>query len=352
MKRNLKKIQVSALCAAMLISGILEQPAEAAESWSSAFYKRSKVYRAPSSVPAPAPNKPSEPNAPAQPNTPTVPEQEPVDDTRDITDGEPPQIGRCATVWTPPIETFCERAVSISEGHKDQWYANRVICADAPDGSPAMAIREYKGEYITTVSVARTDAIPKAMKDGSVVQISAEFFVPNSYKWTSAGRLPIGINVGDWTSGGVAIDKQRGSSVRLHVSNDGSLGLYSYNFDRTTKPVTGAGQSDSTVKTRVYGQGSGAISKPLPRGAWITVVVELILGAPGADKDSTFVYMYDEMGNLLGRSGKSNMTFRRSADKFGVKGMLADAKPNSTKVTPSKNQEIFVRNYKGIVCDP
>jgi hypothetical protein len=273
------------------------------------------------------------------------------EDYEDGYEGEPPVITGCQLVWSPPVSTFCEKTIPLvsKPEHIGQWYTDRVGCGYAPDGGPAMVIEEFVGKYVSTVSVARTPAIPDAMKTADVVRLSAEFFIPNDYVFTASGRLPVGLNVGDWTSGGKYGSQQHGSSTRLHAWDDGTFGLYSYNYDRTTKITYGEGQSDATIKSRQYGQGSGRVSKPVPRGEWFTAAVEIVLGPPGMDRDATNIYLYDSAGGLIGSSGKSNMTMRKAGESEKIRGVLADAKVNKT-INSSRNQAMYVRNYNGFVC--
>ncbi|PZQ48799.1 MAG: hypothetical protein DI556_13370 [Rhodovulum sulfidophilum] len=266
-------------------------------------------------------------------------------------EGEPPVITGCRPVWSPPIDTFCARTTPITSAeHAGAWYTDRVDCGTGPNGWPSMVINEYRNLYVSAVNVARTTNIPAEMKASNVVRLSADFYVPSSYRWTASGRLPLGINVGPFTSGGATGAAQKGSSVRMHIWDDGTVGLYAYNFDRTSPVVHGSGQYSSTVKTRQYGQGAGRISTPIPRDQWVTIAVEMVLGPRGADRDAANIYMYDAAGNLIGQSGKANVTFRRATDSFGVEGILADAKLNKS-VTPSQNQALYVKNYQGFVCD-
>ncbi|MFQ8433581.1 hypothetical protein [Amaricoccus sp. W119] len=180
-------------------------------------------------------------------------------------EGGPPGFEGCVPAWSPPATEFCDFAFPLARANLRDYdlsdpRTDRVSCGPGPDGGSAMAVRQYAGTDVSVMSIGR-HAFPDAMKTADVVRLSAEFYIPASYDWTFAGRLPLGINVGPWTSGGKTGDRQSGSSIRLHVwpDNGGTLGIYSYNFDRTSSGAVDNG----TVKQ--WGQGVAKVVQRLPR---------------------------------------------------------------------------------------
>ena len=270
---------------------------------------------------------------------------------RGADEGEPPAFEGCVPAWSPPIRTFCDFAFPLGRGNLHEYdlsdpRMDRVSCGPGPDGRTAMIVKQFAGAEVSLMSIGRHE-FPQAMKEARVARLSAEFYIPSSYRWTYAGRLPVGINVGPWTSGGKTGEDQSGSSIRLHVwpDNGGTFGIYSYNFDRTSR-----GANDRGVE-KPWGQGVAKVRQRLPRDEWFTVVLEIALDAPGADRDAASIYIYRADGTLLGwgTSGK-RLTYRRAGDEIGFTGAIFDDKINSTKARAAADQQYYVRNWQGQAC--
>ncbi len=261
-------------------------------------------------------------------------------------EGAPPEIEGCVPAWSPPAAQFCDFAFPIAyagqaAGDPTKSFNDRVSCGAAPNGGPALIVKEFAGHDVSVMSIGR-HAFPEAMKQASAVRLSADFFIPADYRWTFAGRAPIGINVGPWTSGGKTGANQSGSSIRLHIWEDGTPGIYSYNLDRTSLGDGGSKQ---------WGQGVARIGTPIPRGQWITLVLELALGPAGADRDAASIFMYDAEGALIGSATSgARLTYRRAGDTSGFTGAIFDSKLNAW-VGPSRNQQYYVRNWQGLACE-
>jgi hypothetical protein len=257
----------------------------------------------------------------------------------------------CAPAWSPPTAQFCDFAFPLERGNLHEYdlsdrRMDRVSCGAGPDGGPAMSVKQYAGAEVSVMSIGRHE-FPEAMRDASVARLSAEFYIPADYDWTYSGRLPLGINVGPWTSGGKTGDNQEGSSIRLHVwpDNRGTFGIYSYNFDRTSRGANDRGTE------KQWGQGVAKVKARLPRDAWITVTLEIALDTPGADRDAASIYIHDDKGDLIGwgTSGK-RLTYRRAGDTTGFTGAIFDDKLNSVKARASSNQQYYVRDWQGRAC--
>ena len=266
-------------------------------------------------------------------------------------EGEPPVVEGCTPAWSPPAQTFCDFAFPLGRGNLHEYdlsdpRMDRVSCGAGPDGGPSMIVRQFAGAEVSVMSVGRHE-FPQAMRDASVARLSADFYIPADYDWTFAGRMPLGINVGPWTSGGKTGDRQTGSSIRLHLwpDNGGTFGIYSYNFDRTS---SGA---DDRGTQKQWGQGVAKVNARLPRNEWITVTLELALDRPGADRDAASIYLHDSEGNLIGSdtSGK-RLTYRRAGDTFGFTGAIFDDKLNSSSARAAKNKQYYARNWQGQAC--
>ncbi len=261
-------------------------------------------------------------------------------------EGKAPEFKGCTPVWSPPAKTFCDFAFPIpyagqKAGDPSKPYNNRVSCGMAPDGGPAMIVKEFGMHDVSVMSIGRHE-FPEAMKQADTVRLSADFFGPLDYRWTFAGRGPLGINVGPWTSGGATGERQRGGSIRLHIWKNGTAGIYSYNLDRTSAGDGGSKQ---------WGQGVARISKPIPQGEWITLVLELSLGPAGADRDAASIYMYDSAGTLLGSATSgARLSYRRAGDTDGFTGAIFDSKLNDW-VGPRLDQQYYVRNWHGQACE-
>ena len=211
-----------------------------------------------------------------------------------------------------------------------------------------MAIEEYRGVYVSAVDVSQP--LPPAMHSASAIRLSMQMYIPEDYRLTAGMRLPLGINVGPHTTGGISALDQRGSSIRVVLRKDRTLAIYSYHFDRTTPTVVGTGQFNPAVKSRQYGQGAGSTDVPVPLGQWVTVALEMSLEPPGNDEDSVKISVYDKAGKLLSSGGKNNLTYRRAGDTIGFTEMVADTKINNDNL-PSQDQVIFISGYQGYVCD-
>ncbi len=259
-------------------------------------------------------------------------------------EGEAPVVEGCTSEWSPPAKTFCDFAFPIPNAaySTSDPKMHRVSCGGAPGGDTALTVQEYAGSNVSVTSIGRHE-FPAAMRNASVARLSADFYIPSDYDWTFAGRMPIGINMGPWTSGGKTGSRQTGSSVRLHVwpDNGGTLGLYSYNFDRT----------GGTAGSSEWGQGVAKVDARLPRDEWITVTIEVALDTPGADRDAATIYIHDSDGNLIGSdtSGKS-LTYRRAGDTFGFTGAIFDSKLNNNTIRARQNQRYYVNNWQGQAC--
>ena len=261
----------------------------------------------------------------------------------------PTAPGSCSLAWSPDIHDICGQTCVLSDvEHRGLPTNDRVKCATAADGTRSMAIEEYRGAYVSAVDVS--EPFPAAIESASAIRLSMQMYIPEDYRQTAGMRLPLGINVGPHTAGGMSAPDQRGSSIRLALTKGRRLAIYSYHFDRTTPTVVGVGQFNPAVKARQYGQGAGSTDVPVPLRQWVTVALEMSLEPPGKDEDSVRISMYDKAGNLLSSGGRNNLTYRRAGDTIGFTKMIADTKINNDNL-PSQDQAIFISGYKGYVCD-
>ncbi len=266
----------------------------------------------------------------------------------------PVPLGQCnRLIWSPSNDVMCNPANWNYIAQLGGTAYNRVSCAVAPGGGTAVSITEYSGKQLSLMLLHKYRKLPNIALDSAQVQM--EMYIPTNFDPTSSGRMPLGIQVtGDGNgcggTGGCLPDEADASTIRLQSQISGTtfrLSNYSYHLDRTTRPVTGVGGSDPDVKTRVYGQGK-SMSALVPKGEWVTVVMQMTLNTPGQSNGSSKVMLYDSTGKLLGSAGHTNVVYR-TGPGWKITGVVGDHKFN-TKSVPTRTQSLYFRNYKMYGC--
>ncbi len=266
----------------------------------------------------------------------------------------PVPLGQCnRLVWSPSNEVMCNPANWNYIAQVGGTAYNRVSCGTGPGGGTSVAITEYPGKQLSLMLMHKNRQIPGVSLESAQVQM--EMYIPTDFQPTASGRLPLGIHVsgdgqGCGGTGGCLPSDAGDSTIRLQNRISGSsfrLADYSYHLDRTTAPVTGVGGSDPSIKTRVYGQGH-AMDAVVPKGEWVTVVMQLTLNTPDQANGSSKVILYNNAGKLLGSAGFTGVTYR-TGPGWKITGMIGDHKFN-TKDVPTRVQSLYFRNYKMYGC--
>lgn len=280
----------------------------------------------------------------------------------------PLDLAGCTLGWQPPMQPICSslnwgamphfdkdgNAVNIPNGG---GVADRISCHD----SETMEIAEYKDVPVSiqvfwqgNTAAAAAMNLPPPFQAAKKMTVSYQMFIPLDYDWTVTQRFPLGIATGKkGATGGKTGDDQTGASIRLvgtPKNGEMYLGIYSYHLNRKTPTGTLISQFDdnSTGKTKQWGE-SVMLSKPVPKGEWVTIVMEMTLGTPGQTQDSSALYMYDSKGVLIDSTSWQNVSYQKD-DSWDFSFIPADAKPNVNN-GPSQNQSYFVKDYKGYYCN-
>ena len=252
----------------------------------------------------------------------------------------PTALGDCTRAWSPDIGQFCTKDWGKNQPSGPQGPTDRISCGS--DGT--MVISEHKGYPLSLQNVHAQ--LPSSFQSANAMRVSMQLYFPPGFDFT-AGRLPLGIKVGEGgASGGKLASQQTASTIRLHLRSSGNLGIYSYHLDRTTEIAQTTGQFGTQVTSKQYGQ-STSLETPVPTGEWVTVVMEMVLGNKGRRSDSSALYLYNSAGQLIGSTGLGNVTYNPRDWKFTQ--MFGDTKQSGSKPV-SRDQSFFIRDYAGYIC--
>ncbi|TPE51632.1 hypothetical protein [Amaricoccus solimangrovi] len=251
-------------------------------------------------------------------------------------------------VWAPPTGEICAATWGIlpaAGSHNTEAEDRRYSCATM-DGGTVLAITS-RGD--------RPNSLLEFGRDvgggGDVARLSAQIYIPEDYQPYVGGRLAFGIQIGDrgCASGGCLPEEQTGAKVRANfrVSDDGGsivLADYSYHLDRRTRPrMTDSHWKGGERTLRAFGAGR-KMTRALPKGEWVTLVLDVTLNTPGKADGSSLLSAYDAKGRLIDSAGYANVIYRPDAS-WTITGPVMTEKYNDTRPGP-KNQTIYYRDYR------
>lgn len=289
------------------------------------------------------------PPPPARPQSSTAPA---MAATPDISTPAPAAAGDPAAclrvVWAPPTAEICAAkwGVQAAAGSANTAAEDRRYACATRDGETVLGITSRGDRPNSLIEFGRS-----VEGGGDVARLTAQIYVPEEYEPYENGRLAFGLLIGDRTcaSGGCLPAEQTGAMIRANfaVSKDGAsivLADYSYHLDRRTKARMTNGQWEGRGRAlRAFGAGR-AMERALPKGEWVTLVLDVTLNTPGAADGSSRLSAYDAAGRLIDSAGYDGVTYRPDAS-WTITGPVMTEKYNDTRPGP-KDQTIYYRDFR------
>lgn len=227
--------------------------------------------------------------------------------------------GSCKTIWAPsetslaaaPWASGTESGGKVRVNYDSK--TDSVKISHLPN-LPNMQLSDYRAGGVTGT--------------GNVVRMSVQVYVSPGFEGVAGSRMAIGFRGGPTPQSAAGAGKggadQDGWSVRVNYSANVQPVLYSYHLNRNDK----------------FGSGPRT-SKGLPKGEWMTVVLEAKLNTPGVANGSAFMKIYDSKGKLYEQVSLNKAMWRKTASWKYIGVYLTDKIPS----TPKKLQYILYKNY-------
>lgn len=242
----------------------------------------------------------------------------PVNNTPAVAGG-----GACKTVWAPTETSLA--AANWSSGTKAGG-KSRVSYDSKTD-----SVKISQLPNLTSMQLSDYRA-SNVVATGNVVRMTTQVYISPGFEGQAGARLGIGFRGGPTpqsaAGAGEGGSAQDGWSVRINHSAKVQPVLYSYHLNRNDK----------------WGSGP-RMAKGLPKGEWMTVVLEAKLNTPGVANGTAFLKVYDSKGKLFDQVSLNKALWRKNASWKYIGVYLTDKIPN----TPKKQQYILYRNYKMFV---
>ncbi len=233
---------------------------------------------------------------------------------------KPVKSGSCKTIWAPSEQSLAAApwASGTESGGKVRVKydsnTDSVKISHLPS-LPDMQLSDYRANGVTS-------------NGGNVVRMTTQVYVSPGFKGQAGSRMAIGFRGGPTPQSAAGAGEggadQDGWSIRVNYSANVAPVLYSYHLNRAE------------------GWGSGPrLSKGLPTGQWMTIVVEAKLNTPGVANGSAFLKVYDSKGKLYGEVSMDKKMWRKNSSWKYIGVYLTDKIP----ARPSQQQYILYRNY-------
>ena len=228
--------------------------------------------------------------------------------------------GSCKTIWAPSETSLAAAPWSSGSDSGGKVRVNYDSKSDAVKIShlpnlPDMQLSDYRASGVTG--------------SGNVVRMSVQVYVSPDFKGEAGSRMAIGFRGGPTpqsaAGAGEGGSAQDGWSVRVNYNANVQPVLYSYHLNRNDH----------------FGSGP-RLAKGLPKGEWVTIVLEAKLNTPGVANGTSFLKVYDSKGKLYDQATLTKALWRKSASWKYIGVYLTDKIPSR----PDKLQYIMYRNYK------
>lgn len=235
-----------------------------------------------------------------------------------------PGNGSCKTIWAPSETSLAAAgwASGTESGGKSRVNydskTDSVKISHLPN-LPGMQLSDYRASGVTA-------------NGGNVVRMSVQVYVSPGFKGQAGSRMAIGFRGGPTPQSAAGVGEggssQDGWSIRVNYNPNVQPVLYSYHLNRNDH----------------FGSGP-RLSKGLPKGEWMTIVLEAKLNTPGVANGTSFMKVYDSKGKLFDQVSMNKALWRKSASWKYIGVYLTDKIP----ARPDKLQYILYKNYKLMV---
>lgn len=287
-------------------------------------------------------------------NTPVEPEPEPQPNN-------PGQLGQLlsdscyAKIWDPAESTmgssqwYPQRAAKAT--HAASFDSRASYVSNAPGGVGAVRFVSY-GDKWNSLLDFRAGNVQSSMPAQGMeeARFVVKYYIPNDYNVWVAGRMAAGLKIGNPNgrischSGGCPPENQQGSSVRVNFSSSLRLMVYSYHLNRTSPRITDWDNplTGGVVPVRQFGAGPRT-TVAMPKGEWVTFVLDVKLNTVGQSNGSARLLLYNERGSLLSSALLQNSRYRDSAS-WKIVGPYMTEKYDNLAPGP-KTQYMYARDY-------
>lgn len=259
----------------------------------------------------------------------------------------------CKTVWQPTESSLCNANWGIARRPGATHPASlddRLSCVNNAPGNGGAALK-----FVMPANIVSSLMDYAKKVDGLAsthVRTETYVYIPANYKYFSAGRMAMGVRIGNPNkpgnchSGGCPPEDQDGASVRVNYRlNSGKTTLtpaiYSYHLNRGGTPLYVNG------KKKVWGA-NNHMSKPLPEGQWVKMVLEVKLNDIGKSNGFSKLTTYNQNGSLISTVTTTNAKYRNSA-QWKIMGPIMTEKVNAGKSPVT--QSMYYKDYKMQNCD-
>jgi hypothetical protein len=273
--------------------------------------------------------------------------------------GPPFPGGAClVTAWAPDVSELCGPkgwgVLRDVHATHDPEFDHRLSCTEeAPGGGAALDVVAWGDKANSLLDYRRQ--VPGMGADAA--RMTAQIYVADDYELWSAGRLLLGLRIGDpvrpgkGIGGNIAPEKQTGSSVRVNFAAKGDRlvpKLLGYYLDRQTKAAKHRSNWTGKTKMATFGENT-RVSGAIPKGEWVTLVLDVVLNDVGQSNGSATLTVLDASGQVLGSGTRDNAVFRNDAS-WKIIGPYMTEKYNKSGPAP-KTQHMFYRDYAISVPD-
>ncbi len=233
---------------------------------------------------------------------------------------EKPATG-CQILWKPNSENLRFKGSSASS----------IIMALAPDDSPSLKRNVFKGPNdIAQIKLTLFD------RNITAARITFDIFLEDGFEFSRGGhKLPLGLWGGSLDSrclaGGCPPTRQDGFSIRL-IENQGLLGLYIYNLNRS-----------SGSDKKVYGS-THISSTYIESNRWHKIAIDVFLNSPNRNDGMSYLWLNDKLVLIV-----RDLIFRNADDWFIRGPLLTELWGGDIYLWGSqspKDQSIWFKNYR------
>lgn len=259
-------------------------------------------------------------------------------------------------IWSPANSTMgvdnwhYQRAAGATHAESTGFDKRATYVKDAPGGVDAVRFVSYGDKWNSLLDYRKGNASSSMPANGmETARFVVNYLVDKNWENYAAGRFAAGVIIGDpakkisCMSGGCVPEKQQGSSVRVNFSRSLQPKLYSYHLNRKTPRFVWESKLEGVASgERQFGD-APSTNVSLPKGEWVTMVIDVTLNDVGKDNGSSRLAVYNSQGKLMSSVSINNARYRNDA-KWKIVGPYMTEKYDNLAPGP-KTQYTYARNY-------
>lgn len=260
-------------------------------------------------------------------------------------------------IWNPANSTMgadswsYQRAAGSTHAESTGLDKRASYITEGPGGMDAVRFVSYGNYWNSLLDYKKGNAKGSMPAAGmETARFVVRYHVDKNYENYVAGRLAAGLIIGDpngritGMSGGTVPEKQQGSSVRVNFSRSLQPKLYSYNLNRNTPRFFWQSKLEGVASGERQFGFSPSTNVSMPKGEWITLVLDVDLNDVGKTNGSSNLAIYNAAGKLMGSVQINNAEYRKDP-KWKIVGPYMTEKYDDLSPGP-KTQYMYARNFE------